>query len=146
MVDVNIVFKCCFLSFLSNYYNFKKQMINKYLVLILFFILFIGLDFLCVSFLVIQEIKIADIFIVNFFLLALTFSFFFLYNILKKRLKTSPFTYLALSFFKMIASLVFLYPLIFQKDIIFLPYILHFFFFYFAYLFVEIFLLMKGSE
>ena len=146
MVDVNIIFKCCFLIFLSNYYKFKKQMINKYLVIILCFILFIGFDFLCVNFLVIQEIKIADIFIVNSFLLALTFSFFFLYNILKKRLKTSPFTYLALSFFKMIASLVFLYPLISQKDIIFLPYILHFFFFYFAYLFVEIFLLMKSSE
>ena len=121
-------------------------MINKYLVLILCFFLFIGFDFLCVHFLVIQEIKIADIFIVNSFLLALTFSFFFLYNILKKRLKTSPFTYLALSFFKMIASLVFLYPLISQKDINLLPYILHFFFFYFAYLFIEIFLLMKGSE
>ena len=121
-------------------------MINKYLVLILCFFLFIGFDFLCVNFLVIQEIKIEDIFIVNSFLLALTFSFFFLYNILKKRLKTSPFTYLALSFFKMIASLVFLYPLISQKDINFLPYILHFFFFYFAYLFVEIFLLMKVSE
>ena len=121
-------------------------MINKYLVLILCFFLFIGFDFLSVNFLVIQEIKIADIFIVNSFLLALTFSFFFLYNFLKKRSKTSPFTYLALSFFKMIASLVFLYPLISQKDINFLPYILHFFFFYFAYLFVEIFLLMKGSE
>ena len=121
-------------------------MINKYLVLILCFIFFIGIDFSCVNFLVIKEIKLADIFFVNFFLLVLTFSFFFLYNILKKRLNTSPFTYLALSFFKMIASLVFLYPLISQKDTNFLPYILHFFFFYFAYLFVEIFLLMKGSE
>ena len=121
-------------------------MINKYLVLILCFFLFIGFDFLSVNFLVIQEIKIADIFIVNSFLLALTFSFFFLYNILKKRSKTSPFIYLALSFLKMIASLAFLYPLISKKDIKFLPYILHFFFFYFAYLFIEIFLLMKGSE
>lgn len=64
-------------------------MINKYLVLTLCFFLFIGFDFLYVNFLVIQEIKIADIFIVNSFLLALTFSFFFLYNILKKRSKTS---------------------------------------------------------
>lgn len=146
MVDVNIIFKCCFHSFLPNYYNIKKQMNNKYLILILCFILFVGLDFSCVHFLVIQEIKIADVFIVNSFLLTLTFSFFILYDILKKRLKTSPFTYLALSFFKMIASLVFLYPLISQKDINFLPYILHFFFFYFAYLFVEIFLLIKTSE
>ncbi len=121
-------------------------MINKYLFMFLCFVVLTGLDFSLINFFQIQEIKIADIFIVNFFLLALTFSFFFLYNILKKRLKTSPFTYLALSFFKMIASLVFLYPLISQKDINFLPYILHFFFFYFAYLFVEIFLLMKGSE
>ena len=121
-------------------------MSNKYLILILCFIFFISLDFSCVHFLVIEEIKIADVFFVNFFFLALTFSFFILYDILKKRLKTSPFTYLALSFFKMIASLVFLYPLISQKDINFLPYILHFFFFYFAYLFVEIFLLMKTSE
>ena len=74
MVDTNIVFKCCFLSFLSSHKNFKKQMINKYLVLILCFFLFIGFDFLCVNFLVIQEIKIEDIFIVNSFLLALTFS------------------------------------------------------------------------
>jgi len=121
-------------------------MINKYLFMFLCFVVLTVLDFSLINFFQIQEIKIADIFIVNFFLLALTFSFFFLYNILKKRLKTSPFTYLALSFFKMIASLVFLYPLISQKDINFLPYILHFFFFYFAYLFVEIFLLMKGSE
>ena len=121
-------------------------MINKYLFMFLCFVVLTGLDFSLINFFQIQEIKIADIFIVNFFLLALTFSFFFLYNILKKRLKTSPFTYLALSFFKMVASLVFLYPLISQKDINFLPYILHFFFFYFAYLFIEIFLLMKGSE
>ena len=121
-------------------------MINKYLFMFLCFVVLTGLDFSLINFFQIQEIKIADIFIVNFFLLALTFSFFFLYNILKKRLKTSPFTYLALSFFKMIASLVFLYPLISQKDINFLPFILHFFFFYFAYLFVEIFLLMKVSE
>ena len=121
-------------------------MINKYLFMFLCFVVLTGLDFSLINFFQIQEIKIADIFIVNFFLLALTFSFFFLYNILKKRLKTSPFTYLALSFFKMVASLVFLYPLISQKDINFLPYILHFFFFYFAYLFVEIFLLMKVSE
>ena len=121
-------------------------MINKNLVLLLCFFIFIGFDFSCVNFFEIQEIKKADIFIVNFFLFAITFSFFFLYNILKKRLKTSPFTYLALSFLKMIASLVFLYPLISQKDINFLPYILHFFFFYFAYLYIEIFLLMKGSE
>ena len=146
MVDVNIVFKCYFLCFLSNHYHFKKQMINKYLVLIICFIFFIGFDFSLINFFQIQEIKIADIFIVNSFLLALTFSFFYLYNILKKRSKTSPFTYLALSFFKMIASLVFLYPLISQKDINFLPYILHFFFFYFAYLSAEIFLLVKSSE
>ena len=121
-------------------------MINKYLFMFLCFVVFTGFDFLLINFFQNQEIKIADIFIVNSFLLALTFSFLLLYNILKKRLKTSPFTYLALSFLKMIASLVFLYPLISQKDINFLPYILHFFFFYFAYLFMEIFLLMKGSE
>ena len=118
-------------------------MINRYLVLFLCFVFFISFDFSLIYFFEIQEIKISDIFIVNSFLLAITFSFFLIYNFLKKRLKTSPFTYLALSFLKMIASLVFLYPLISQKDINFLPYILHFFFFYFAYLFLEIFLLIK---
>ena len=121
-------------------------MINKYLTLFLCFFVFIGFDFSLIIFFGIHELKTSDIFIVNSFLLVLTFSFFLLYNILLKRLKTSPFTYLALSFLKMIASLVFLYPLISQKDINFLPYILHFFFFYFAYLFVEIFLLIKSSE
>ena len=121
-------------------------MINKYLVLFTCFFVFIGFDFSLINFFEIQELKTSDIFIVNFFLLAITFSFFFFYNIFQKRLKTSPFTYLALSFLKMIASLVFLYPIISQKDIIFLPYILHFFFFYFAYLFIEIFILFKDSR
>ena len=121
-------------------------MINKYLFMFLCFVVLTGFDFSLIYFFQIHHIKIEDIFNVNSFLFALTFSFFLLYNVLKKRLKTSPFSYLALSFFKMIASLVFLYPLISQKDINFLPYILHFFFFYFAYLFIEIFLLMKGSE
>ena len=121
-------------------------MINKYLVLFICFFVFIGFDFSLINIFEIQELKTSDIFIVNSFLLAITFSFFFLYNIFQKRLKTSPFTYLALSFLKMIASLVFLYPIISQKDIIFLPYILHFFFFYFAYLFIEIFILFKDSR
>jgi hypothetical protein len=121
-------------------------MINKYLVLFICFFVFIGFDFSLINIFEIQELKTSDIFIVNSFLLAITFSFFFLYNIFQKRLKTSLFTYLALSFLKMIASLVFLYPIISQKDIIFLPYILHFFFFYFAYLFIEIFILFKDSR
>tara|TARA_Y100000768_G_scaffold356656_1_gene311181 strand:- start:555 stop:923 length:369 start_codon:yes stop_codon:yes gene_type:complete len=121
-------------------------MINKYLVLFICFFVFIGFDFSAINFFEIQELKTSDIFIVNSFLLAITFSFFFLYNIFQKRLKTSPFTYLALSFLKMIASLVFLYPIISQKDIIFLPYILHFFIFYFAYLSIEIFILFKDSR
>ena len=121
-------------------------MINKYLVLFIFFFVFIGFDFSLINFFEIQGLKTSDIFIVNSFLLAITFSFFFLYNIFQKRLKTSPFIYLALSFLKMIASLVFLYPIISQKDIIFLPYILHFFIFYFAYLSIEIFILFKDSR
>jgi hypothetical protein len=121
-------------------------MINKYLVLFICFLVFIGFDFSLINFFEIHELKTSDIFIVNSFLLAITFSFFFLYNIFQKRLKTSPFTYLALSFLKMIASLVFLSPIISQKDIIFLPYILHFFFFYFAYLSIEIFILFKDSR
>tara|TARA_Y100000992_G_C21272619_1_gene497796 strand:- start:256 stop:624 length:369 start_codon:yes stop_codon:yes gene_type:complete len=121
-------------------------MSNKYLVLFICFFVFIGFDFSVINFFEIQELKTSDIFIVNSFLLAITFSFFFLYNIFQKRLKTSPFTYLALSFLKMIASLVFLYPIISQKDIIFLPYILHFFIFYFAYLSIEIFILFKDSR
>lgn len=121
-------------------------MINKYLVLFICFFVFIGFDFSLINFFEIQGLKTSDIFIVNSFLLAITFSFFFLYNIFQKRLKTSPFIYLALSFLKMIASLVFLYPIISQKDIIFLPYILHFFIFYFAYLSIEIFILFKDSR
>ncbi len=121
-------------------------MINKYLVLFICFFVFIGFDFSLINFFEIQGLKTSDIFIVNSFLFAITFSFFFLYNIFQKRLKTSPFTYLALSFLKMISSLVFLYPIISQKDIIFLPYILHFFIFYFAYLSIEIFILFKDSR
>ena len=121
-------------------------MINKYLILFICFFVFIGFDFSLINFFEIQGLKTSDIFIVNSFLLAITFSFFFLFNILQKRLKTSPFTYLALSFFKMIVSLVFLYPIISQKDIIFLPYVLHFFIFYFAYLSIEIFILFKDSR
>ena len=121
-------------------------MINKYFFLFICFFILIGFDFSLINFFEVQELKISDIFIVNSFLFLITFSFFFFYNIFKKRLKTSPFTYLALSFLKIIASLVFLYPTISQKDIIFLPYILHFFFFYFAYLSIEIFILFKDSR
>jgi hypothetical protein len=46
----------------------------------------------------------------------------------------------------MIFSLFFLYPKITEESQNFLPYILHFFFFYFAYLWVEIFLLKKDSR
>ena len=121
-------------------------MINKYLVLFICFFVFIGFDFSLINFFEIQGLKTSDIFIVNSFLLAITFSFFFLYNIFQKRLKTSPFIYLALSFLKMIASLVFLYPHNFSKRHNFLPYILHFFIFYFAYLSIEIFILFKDSR
>ena len=121
-------------------------MINKFLILLLCFFIFIGLDFSFCKLFLIQELNTSDIFIVNFFLLSITSCFFFLYNFFKKRLKTSPFTYLALSFLKMIASLIFLYPIISHEDLNFLPYVLHFFFFYFAYLLIEIFLLIKGSE
>ena len=51
-------------------------MSNKYLILILCFIFFIGLDFSYVHFLVIEEIKIADVFIVNFFFIGINFFFF----------------------------------------------------------------------
>jgi hypothetical protein len=51
-------------------------MSNKYLILILCFIFFIGLDFSCVHFLVIEEIKIADVFILNFFIVGVNFLFF----------------------------------------------------------------------
>ena len=49
-------------------------------------------------------------------------------------------------FYPVTVSLIFLYPIISQETINFLPYILHFFFFYFAYLLVEIFILMKGFD
>ena len=121
-------------------------MINKYLILFICFFILIGFDFSLINFFEVQELKTSDIYIVNSFLFLITFSFFFLYNIFKKQLITSPFTYLALSFLKMIASLVFLHPIISQKDFVFLPYILHFFFFYFAYLSIEIFILFKDSR
>jgi hypothetical protein len=144
-VDSNIVFECCFFSFLPSPEIFKK-MTNKYKILIACFFVFIGLDFSFCKLLQTQEIKTFDILIVNSFLFGINFCFFFLYNNLKNRPKTSPFTYLSLSFLKITVSLIFLYPIISQETINFLPYILHFFFFYFAYLLVEIFILMKGFD
>ena len=56
------------------------------------------------------------------------------------------FAYLASVFIKMIASVVFLAPLIFGEDGISLKYITHFFIAFFIYLFIEVFLLVGSLK
>ena len=46
----------------------------------------------------------------------------------------------------MVISLIFLYPIYSNNSANAIPYVLHFFALYFAYLFIEIFLLIKDSR
>ena len=121
-------------------------MFKKYFFLFLSFSFFFLIDFFICSYYPSISIENTEIFIINLFLFSLTLGFFIVINVLQKRKKTPIFTYLSLSFLKMILSLFFLYPKITEESHNFLPYILHFFFFYFAYLSVEIFLLKKDSR
>ena len=121
-------------------------MFKKYFFLFLSFSFFFLIDFLVCTFYPSTSIENTEIFIINLFLFCLTLGFFIVIKVLQKRKKTPIFTYLSLSFLKMIFSLFFLYPKITEESQNFLPYILNFFFFYFAYLSVEIFLLKKDSR
>ena len=121
-------------------------MFKKYFQLFFIFVLILFCDYLILIFFDINELNISDVLSVNLFLFFLTLVFFLLYEwILKKRTK-SPFTFLSLSFFKMLISLIFLFPIYSNTPDYTISYILHFFILYFTYLFIEIFLLIKDSK
>lgn len=120
---------------------FKKGL----LLLIIATVIFL-LDFILFNLLNFRNITLPDIVYVNLFLLLLTILFFAIYNWLKKRKTKSPFTFLSLSFLKMILSLIFLFPIIFNNSDYSSSYIIHFFSLYFLYLFVEIIFLIKFSK
>jgi hypothetical protein len=120
---------------------FKKGL----LLLIIATIIFL-LDFILFNLLNFRNITLPDVVYVNLFLLLLTILFFAIYNWLKKRKTKSPFTFLSLSFLKMILSLIFLFPIIFKNSDYSSSYIIHFFLLYFLYLFVEIIFLIKFSK
>jgi len=84
---------------------------------------------------------------IHLFLALSTFIFF----VIMLKIKSSypdkfGFAYLASVFIKMIASVIFLAPLLFGEDGITLKYIAHFFIAFFIYLFVEVFLLVGSLK
>ncbi|PCJ25169.1 MAG: hypothetical protein COA97_08470 [Flavobacteriales bacterium] len=84
---------------------------------------------------------------IHLFLAISTFLFF----VIMLKIKSSNperfgFAYLASVFIKMIASVIFLAPLIFGEDGITFKYIAHFFVAFFIYLFVEVFLLVGSLK
>lgn len=119
---------------------------KKYLQLFIVFILLLFFDLSIIYFFELNEFKFKTVFFVNAFLFIITLIFFLLYQWLLKIKTKSPFIYLSISFFKMILSLIFLYPMYSNSLGISTPYILHFFALYFAYLFIEICLLIKDSR
>ena len=120
-------------------------MFNKYFRLFFIFILLLLFDYSILIYFKLRQINNLDVFSVNLFLFFLTLVFFLFYQWLLKK-KKSPFTYLSLSFFKMVISLIFLFPIYSNNSVNTTSYILHFFILYFAYLFIEIFLLIKDSK
>ena len=121
-------------------------MFKKYFRLFFIFILLLLSDYLTLIFFELKEINNFDVLSVNLFLFFLTLVFFLLYQWFLKTRTKSPFTYLSLSFFKMVISLIFLFPIYSNNSVNVISYILHFFILYFAYLFIEIFLLIKDSK
>ena len=121
-------------------------MYRKIFQLSLFFLMFLTLDYSIFKIFDLKGLNFSDIFFVNIFLFILTLLFFLIYKWLLKIKTKSPFTYLSLSFFKMVISLIFLYPIYTNFLGNAIPYILHFFILYFLYLFMEIMLLIKDSR
>ena len=84
---------------------------------------------------------------IHLFLAISTFIFF----VIMLKIKSSypdnfGFAYLASVFIKMIASVIFLAPLIFGEDGMPFKYVSHFFIAFFIYLFVEVFLLIGSLK
>ena len=121
-------------------------MFKKGLLLLIIATAIFMLDFILFNLLKFRNITLPDVVYTNLFLLLLTILFFAVYKWLKKRKTKSPFTFLSLSFLKMILSLIFLFPIIFNNSDYSSSYIIHFFSLYFLYLFVEIIFLIKFSK
>lgn len=121
-------------------------MYKKYFQLFFIFLLVLFSDYSILNFFELKELNFLDIFVVNLFLFFLTLLFFLFYQWLLKRKSKSPFTYLSLSFFKMVLSLIFLFPIYSNISGNTIIYIFHFFALYFAYLFIEIFLLIRDGK
>ena len=121
-------------------------MFKKGLLLLIIATAIFLLDFSLFNIIKSRYISLADVVYANLFLFLLTILFFIIYNWLKKRKTKSPFTFLSLSFLKMILSLIFLFPVIFNNSDYSPSYIMHFFSLYFLYLFVEIIFLIKFSK
>ena len=121
-------------------------MFKKGLLLLIIATAIFLLDFSLFNIIKSRYISLPDVVYANLFLFLLTILFFTIYNWLKKRKTKSPFTFLSLSFLKMILSLIFLFPVIFNNSDYSPSYIMHFFSLYFLYLFVEIIFLIKFSK
>ena len=121
-------------------------MVKKNIFLFLAFIILLSLDYLFYFKIKSFNIMFNDVIKVNVFLYILTVSFFLVFEFSKKRKIYSPIIYFGLSFFKMTTSLIFLYFTISGGINNLRSYIFHFFIFYFAYLFIEIFILFKDSR
>lgn len=121
-------------------------MFKKGLLLLIIATAIFMLDFILFNLLKFRNITLPDVVYANLFLLLLTILFFAVYKWQKKIKTKSPFTFLSLSFLKMILSLIFLFPVIFNNSDYSSSYIIHFFSLYFLYLFVEIIFLIKFSK
>jgi hypothetical protein len=121
-------------------------MFKKGLLLLIIATAIFLLDFSLYDIIKFRYISLPDVVYANLFLFLLTILFFIIYDWLKKRKTKSPFTFLSLSFLKMILSLIFLFPVIFNNSDYSPSYIMHFFSLYFLYLFVEIIFLIKFSK
>tara|TARA_B100001093_G_scaffold170157_1_gene162920 strand:+ start:9105 stop:9470 length:366 start_codon:yes stop_codon:yes gene_type:complete len=120
----------------------KKQFLIIFTFGIIFLCFHIGLNQILAK----GNMMITKLLKVNAFVFGLTFSFFAMFNFLNKKKNKSPFIYLSLNFAKGLACLIFLFPVIKNYKSSELHYILHFFMIYFAYLFVEIYVLLKLKD
>jgi hypothetical protein len=131
---------------LSGVYINQKIMKKQFLIIftfgIIFFYLHLGLNQILTK----GNMMTAQLLRVNSFVFGLTLLFFAMFNFLNKKKNKSPFLFLSLNFIKGLACLIFLFPVIKNYKSSELHYILHFFMVYFAYLFVEIYLLLKLKD
>ncbi len=111
---------------------------NKYLSTISIFIILILILNLSICYYGILQIEIIEVLYIHVFFIIITFFIIFLHKKIIKKKVSSPLIFLSLNFFKMLASVVFLLPVIKNYTDNLMVYIINFFAVYFLYLFIEL--------